>query len=206
MNVTEGTTREVSGVGQARWAEVSAALAGAFYDDPVFAWLLPNAGRRMVALKRFFAIEARRIVLRHELSVAGQERDDLVGVALVLPPGGWRTPVRVQAAYGPEYVRVFGPRLPRALGVLTQMERRHPRHAHYYLPYIGVVAAAQGQGLGTSMLRPVLDRCDDEGLPAYLEASNPRCARLYERVGFRPIEEIRPLGAPPIRLMERTPS
>ena len=32
----------------------------------------------------------------------------------------------------------------------------------------------QGRGLSTALLRPVLERCDDEKLPAYLEASSPR--------------------------------
>jgi RimJ/RimL family protein N-acetyltransferase len=61
----------------------------------------------------------------------------------------------------------------------------------------------QGHGHGTALLRPILDRCDREGVPAYLEASNPRCARLYERLGFTTTGTIRPLGAPPIQLMWR---
>ena len=32
--------------------------------------------------------------------------------------------------------------------------------------------------------RPVLERCDDEKLPAYLEATSPRTRALYERHGF----------------------
>jgi len=111
----------------------------------------------------------------------------------------------VQARHARGYARIFGARLPRALGVLTAMERRHPREPHYYLPYIGVVAAAQGQGLGTALLKPLLDRCDREGLPAYLEASSPRNARLYARMGFAATEDIRPLGSPPMRLMLRKP-
>jgi GNAT superfamily N-acetyltransferase len=84
-------------------------------------------------------------------------------------------------------------------------ERRHPRQRHYYLPYIGVRPAAQGRGLGTALLQPVLERCDRERLPAYLEASSPDNARLYRRLGFTTLETIRPLGSPPIELMIRNP-
>ena len=102
--------------------------------------------------------------------------------------------------------RIFGRRLPHALGVLTALERRHPRRPHYYLPYISVSPSARRQGLGTALLRPALERCDSQGLPAYLEASSPDNARLYRRLGFTTQELIHPLGSPPIELMIRTPS
>ncbi len=42
----------------------------------------------------------------------------------------------------------------------------------------------RGEGLGAALVRHVLDRCDREGLPAYLEASSERSAKLYERLGY----------------------
>ena len=50
---------------------------------------------------------------------------------------------------------------------------------------IGVHPDTQGQGLGSTLMRPTLDRCDREGLPAYIEASNERSAALYARLGFQ---------------------
>jgi|SRR5215213_633287 len=193
-------------VGREHWHEVTAVLVAAFYNDPVFRWLLPNDAKRRPALQRFFAIETRGIVLGHGRSLlCSDDRGTPIGTALVLPPRHWRTPLRVAATHAPSYLRIFGRRLPQALGVLMHMEHRHTRDPHWYLPYIGVVAAAQGRGVGTSLLTPILDRCDHEGMPAYLEASNPRCARLYTRLGFATRETIRPLGAPPIQLMYRAP-
>lgn len=49
---------------------------------------------------------------------------------------------------------------------------------------IAVAPERQGEGLGSALVRSVLDRCDQEGVPAYLEASNERSRALYERLGF----------------------
>ncbi|MEV0670777.1 GNAT family N-acetyltransferase [Mycobacterium sp. NPDC050441] len=181
-------------------------LADAFYTDPVFSWLLPDAARRAEALRRYFAIAARDVVLRHPGSVAAVGPGGAQGAALILPPGHWRTPISVEARHAVAYARIFGRRLGHALGALTAIERAHPRFPHYYLPYIGVVTTARGQGVGSTLLSDLARRCDAEELPAYLEASSPDNARLYRRHGFVTLQQVRPLGAPPIELMVRQPA
>jgi hypothetical protein len=52
----------------------------------------------------------------------------------------------------------------------------------------------------------VLERCDTERLPAYLEASSEDNARLYARLGFEPREELEVLPGVPVRPMWREPS
>jgi hypothetical protein len=53
---------------------------------------------------------------------------------------------------------------------------------------------------------PMLSRCDEQGLPAYLEASSPRNRALYERHGFEVTEELKlPRSGPPLWLMWREP-
>ncbi len=44
---------------------------------------------------------------------------------------------------------------------------------------------------------------DDAGAAAYLENSNPKNARLYERAGFVAQKNILPDGAPPLVAMWR---
>ena len=62
---------------------------------------------------------------------------------------------------------------------------RHPADlAHMHLAILAVRPDRQGQGLGTALLgayHPVLDQ---DGLPAYLEASDLRTRRLYLRYGY----------------------
>jgi GNAT superfamily N-acetyltransferase len=191
------TPREASPTDAGR---LSAALAAAFEEDPIFAWLLPNRSQRFARLVRFFDLELRHVVFpvgRVWTAVEG------VGASLELPPGGWRMPLGAQVAHGPAFLRAFGARLPRAMALLTLIERRHIREPHYYIPYIGVAPEAQGHGLGTALLRPTLDRCDREGLPAYLEATSERNAALYERLGFRHRGELRLASSPPLWPMLR---
>jgi len=53
------------------------------------------------------------------------------------------------------------------------------------------------------MLDATLKRVDEQGVPAYLENSNPRNTKLYERVGFVTRGSIAPPGAPPLVAMWR---
>jgi len=180
---------------------LKAALGAAFFDDPVFGWLIGGSSRRQARLERYFAIQ-----VAHALADGCVwTSDGLQGAALCMPPGRWRMPPGSLIAHGGRYAGIFRGRLPRAVGLLAAIERRHLRGAHYYFSYIGVGPEAQGRGLGSGLMRPALDRCDEEGLPAYLEASSERNAALYERLGFQRIELLRFAGSPPLTLMMRPP-
>jgi ribosomal protein S18 acetylase RimI-like enzyme len=74
--------------------------------------------------------------------------------------------------------------LPDATRVFEEMDRFHPKGPHWYLPLIGVDPTAQNQGHGSALLEHALGRSDADGLPAYLESSNPRNITLYQRHGF----------------------
>jgi len=173
-------------------------LAEAFFEDPVFGWLMPEDTKRRARLRRYFTIELRHLVLPRG---SVWTTSDLSGAALSLPPGAWRAPLRVTLLEG----AAFGLRLSRAARLGGAIEMRHVRERHYYVRDVGVHPDMQGKGLGGALLRPTLDRCDREGLPAYLEASSERSAALYERLGFRLTSELRVGGSPPLRLMLRPP-
>jgi predicted N-acetyltransferase YhbS len=87
------------------------------------------------------------------------------------------------------------------------MEKRHPREPHFYIRTIGVRTALQGQGLGSALMRPTLEKADSAGLPTYIEASTERSAALYERLGFRHMGAFElPDGGPPVWPMLRPDS
>jgi GNAT superfamily N-acetyltransferase len=64
----------------------------------------------------------------------------------------------------------------------------------------------QGKGIGTQLMRPLLDRCDAEHMPAYLESTDIRNNPLYERLGYKVTEVLDvPHSGPRIWCMWREP-
>ncbi len=194
--VRKAETAEVTGI--------SESLAGAFEDDPVMSWLIPDAGRRPAVLKGFFELLLSRIWMLHEETYTTTAT---AGAAIWDPPGTWSVGVGEQIALLPRALRIWGRRLPRALLTLARLEAAHPKAGHFYLAVLGVDPESQGRGLGSALMFPVLQRCDAERIPAYLEASAPRNRDLYLRHGFEVTREFRVgSGAPPIWGMWREPS
>jgi GNAT superfamily N-acetyltransferase len=62
--------------------------------------------------------------------------------------------------------------------------------AYLYLLLLGVRTAHQGKGLGGSLLRALIERCDSEQLPIYLETETEEKVRLYEHFGFDLMQRI----------------
>jgi GNAT superfamily N-acetyltransferase len=61
--------------------------------------------------------------------------------------------------------------------------------------------------VGSALLRAVLERCDRDGTPAYLEASCERNRQLYLRHGFTDLEPLPlPDGGPVMYPMWREPA
>jgi GNAT superfamily N-acetyltransferase len=197
-------TSAPAAVRKARPDEVDAlawTLARAFYDDPAIMWLVPDDRRRLAVGQRGFALFLRRLWLAHDETYVA---DDVAGVCVWEPPGTWKVGLGTQLALLPAMLRVYGRGLPRVLGALTAIERNHPAEPHHYLAFVGVEPERQGRGVGSAIMRPVLDRCDAEGTPAYLEASSPRSRELYLRHGFEVTEELHiGRGSPPIWRMWR---
>jgi len=165
---------------------------------------MPDGDRRLRQLGGLFGVLADRVWLPHRETYT---TDGGVGGAFWVPPGKWHVSIFDQVKLTPATIRGVGFRdMPRLLRALALIESNHPKDRHVYLPAIGVDPDWQGKGIGTALLRPMLERCDREGLPAYLEASSERNRACYERNGFTVREELRiPGGGPPLWPMWREP-
>ena len=181
-----------------------AVLGRAFTTDPVFGWLLHGRTELQRRLTLVFESFAAGAVSKPDAQVL--VTPERTAASIWLPPGKWKTTTADLIQQGPKFVRGLGLRTPKALALLTRIEKHHPEEPHWYLEAIGTVPEARGQGIGPSVLVPVLDRCDNEGTPAYLESSNPRNIPFYERHGFvtRPLFPL-PAGCPVITPMWRDP-
>jgi GNAT superfamily N-acetyltransferase len=154
-------------------------LDEAFQDDPVSSWVFPGEEYRRRTHHRLMAAFADTVFADGRIDLT----EDGAACALWLPvradehEGADDDPARLREAVDPGNERVE--LIARLTGGI------HPTgRAHEYLWMIGVLPGRQGEGLGTALIESVLDRCDREGLPAYLEASSARGKVLYERLGF----------------------
>ena len=95
---------------------------------------------------------------------------DYDGAVVELPPGAWEMPTSMTGKEALRWLRAFGTRLPLAARVLRVMEARHLREPHFYVRIIGVRTARQGQGLGSALMQPTLQRASP---PGYRLTSRP---------------------------------
>ncbi len=202
----EAARREAEAVRKAtpdELAPLAAVLARAFYDDPPSRWVVPDDSRRIRILERGFFLFLRRVLFpQDECYTTG----GLVGAAVWALPGKWKLGIGQQLRLLPAMVVVYGRFLPRVMRLIAAAESNHPLKPHYYLPFLGVEPEWQGRGIGSALMRPILDRCDDVGVPAYLEATTPRGRDGYERHGFRVTEEYKlAKDSPPLWRMWREP-
>jgi GNAT superfamily N-acetyltransferase len=201
VTTPQAPARPATTTDRQRLAEV---LAAAFADDPVFEHLLPmGIRRRQQRLRRIFELEIPRS-LRHEGLWSAA---DGAGAALWYPPGQWRAPLWTTIWQGPAATRAFGRRTVLASQTLAMLQKHHPSQPHWYLLYLGTEPARQGTGIGSSLLRPMLERCDQQGIPAYLEATTERNRALYRRHGFADSGEPLPMpgNGPSLYPMWRDP-
>jgi predicted N-acetyltransferase YhbS len=92
-------------------------------------------------------------------------------------------------------VRIIGPRLLGTIRLFRATMRAHPKMPHRHLSQVAVDPSAQRLGVGAALMAVYCARCDEAGLPGYLEtiawtdSSRPSQRRLYERFGFEVAHE-----------------
>ncbi|MEU1576267.1 GNAT family N-acetyltransferase [Streptomyces collinus] len=158
-------------------------LDEAFQDDPVSGWVFPGAEDRRTKHPRLMAAFTDIVLAAGRIDVTEDGSACALWLSMSAEEGHDDAedegPAQVRESVDPDNERV------ESIGRL--MAAVHPTgRAHEYLWMIGVAPGRQDEGLGTALIETVLDRCDREGLPAYLEASNARSRHLYERLGFEP--------------------
>jgi GNAT superfamily N-acetyltransferase len=169
-------------------------LARAFHSDPPMIYAIPDAAERariLPPLMRTFVTYA--CMFGEPLTTAGKPE----GVALWLPLEEFDTPERDRQAGTDRIPEVLGAgNFARLMYFVSVAERFHKTTApepHLYLQFLGVEPQRQGNGLGSALIRPMVERADAHGMRCYLETFQPRNVPLYKKHGFEiAIEEVEP--------------
>ena len=102
--------------------------------------------------------------------------------------GLWRLYYKLSREGRRRFFQEFGPLLHSTKkSILGERE-----HESYYLVYIGTKPSARGKGYAKRLIEDIAVRkADQEGAACYLESSNVCNLKLYKRLGFRVIKQIK---------------
>ncbi|MGI5216721.1 GNAT family N-acetyltransferase [Nocardia sp. CA-290969] len=165
--------------------QVFAAFLSGAVDDPVTAWLLAGYPPRQF-LNPYAGQLIDTALNDGEIWIA--EADGRIRTVSL-----WQTITTLDglAAEAEEVARLAAAEpesapLRRSAYLTNLLAREHPRRfPHSYLQVIATTPEFRNRGAGALLLRHRAGSLARTALPAFLEASSERSARLYERIGFR---------------------
>jgi ribosomal protein S18 acetylase RimI-like enzyme len=181
---------------------VATIAAEGFFDDPVLSWVLQDDATRLDLLHLLFGF------LTQDMLGAGGRVDLAAEASAAL----WHVPGHDhhrEADPSDGTLADLGRYTPDEIDRLSildaTMQATHPHAPHWYLSLVSTRPTHQSRGLGAAVLQPVLAVADAEGMPCYLESTNPRNRTLYRRQGFVDLDEIHLDGGPSMLQMWREP-
>jgi len=166
-------------------------LTRAFQDYPLFNYYYPDKITKEKIAYYFSSVAIFRGMSYGELYATSH---NLEGVSIWMPSDEyqmnfWRllrsVPLHVLFGFGR-----YGGNKMRDLG--QHIDIVHYRLApfrHWYLQTIGVEPQFRGKGYASRLLRPMLTRIEEEGLPCYVDTLAEQNVLIYEHLGFKVIEE-----------------
>jgi GNAT superfamily N-acetyltransferase len=111
-----------------------------------------------------------------------------------------------EEAFGAALATLAGADATRCFQLAEIFAQWHPHDPHYYCQFLSTVPEFQSRGIGSAFLRDMLQRADEQGMPAYHEATSPRNRALYERHGYENLGAFDlPDGGPTLWRMWREP-
>lgn len=165
-----------------RLAEVA---ADAYCDYPLHNWF--TAGKYdKIASKLIMQISLKTMT---EDAVIYADSEEMNGFAVWLPLGftGSKT-IPFLASGGLKLILHSG------LGIIGRLltyenyamnlKKEFTDHYDWYLYNLSIKKDAQGRGLASKLMRPMLQFCDDEKMVAYLETNKASNVSLYQHYGF----------------------
>ena len=161
-----------------RLTEIGGQIARSFDHLDANRYLIPDPERRLDAMSEFFAV-----LTEHAGNGGGR----------VLQTGDGRAvAVWFDRTIEPTEPEDYANRIEKAADSYAErfaeldeaFEALHPPEPHWHLAFLAVDPGYQSHGLGTALMRHTHQWLDENGLPAYLEATNADNQRVYRRNGY----------------------
>ena len=170
-----------------RLAEVA---ADAYCDYPLHNWF-PNGTYDKIASKLIMQISLRTMT---EDAVMYADSEEINGFAVWLPfgfTGSTTLPFLLNG--GLKLILHSGPGIiGRLLAYETyamNLKKEFTDHYDWYLYNLSIKKDAQGKGLASKLMRPMLQFCDEERMVSYLETNKDTNVGLYQHYGFELMRE-----------------
>jgi ribosomal protein S18 acetylase RimI-like enzyme len=178
-------------VGSQQYSLVADIIASAFYEDPVYRWLMRQDSEKENAYKSLFKTVLDDFFPKSIVYLDSEHKSASVWTDSKDLPKASEMTGDMQARFL-ESVKYWCTEgwVDRFTYLAGLQDDVHPSEPHHYLWLVGVCPDAKGQGLGTKMLSHHLAMLDDLHIPAYLENSNDANFRFYERLDFKQINTI----------------
>jgi ribosomal protein S18 acetylase RimI-like enzyme len=164
----------------------SEVVAAAFFDYPMFTLYFPDPKKRARILPWYLGNVLNCALRYGEVYITAE----ISGVIFILPPGH----TKISQS---EYIQNGFLLTPLLLGfrayvrsqkcekfVADTHEKVMDDRPHYYLWGLTVDPSQKRKGIGTALLRPVIEKADEEKKPIYLETHDEKNVAYYQRMGF----------------------
>lgn len=166
-------------------AELAEIAADAYQDYPLHNWLT-NGRYDKKASRLIMQISLKTMT---EDAVVYADSEEMNGFAVWLPPGftGSKT-IPFLISGGLELILHSGPsiigRLLTYENYAMNLKNEFTENFDWYLYNLSVKQEAQGKGIASKLLRPMLEFCDNEKMVTYLETNKESNVGLYKHYGF----------------------
>jgi len=179
---------------------ITETLTLAFAEDPVWGgWAFPDRRRAGEQRRIIFGLWLESVLRRGWVRVTPA----CEAVAAWVPPGQIEMSDEERKRFAVVAEELLGDHAAMFQKAYDQSDASNPTMPHYKLGPLGTHTHHQEKGLGLGLLRENLVRIDTEGMPAYLESTNPVNLFRYERLGFAPIGRFTLPGGPTVDSMWR---
>ncbi len=167
-------------------------LVRAFQNYPLLQYYFPNEIEREKISSYFLSFAVFTGISYGEVYAPSP---NLEGIAVWIPSANypvtfWRqlrsVPLPVIFGFG-----ASGGSKMRHIGeYMDTVHKRLTPFKHWFLQTIGIAPQFQGKGYASKLLKPMLSRFNEEGLPCYLETLDEQNVSLYEHFGFKIVDKL----------------